>query len=203
MKKDELMKRREFIAKSGILSAGVCMAGTGLLASCTGKSKSGDLAKHVIDRVEFGKADYHWPRPAGKNARIGPHGQHHKANYIKLFTDQGAIGWGVSKHKESDQESLRESIMGKTMGQLIIPSEGIASEVNTVFDIALHDLAGVILDQPVYKMLGAEGPMGKEVYSGMIYFDELEPEENPAGIEKVMTRAWRIVAGTTNTATGS
>jgi L-alanine-DL-glutamate epimerase-like enolase superfamily enzyme len=44
----------------------------------------------------------------------------------------------------------------------------------------------VILNQPVYQMLGAAGPHEAPVYSGMIYLDELEPEENPAGVEKVL-----------------
>jgi len=180
------MKRRDFIAKSGMLSASACLAGSGLLASCAGQSKNRILAKHVIDKVEYGSVNYHWPRHAGKNARRGIHGQHHKANFIKLYTDQGSMGWGIGKYGESDKDSLAESVRGKNVGQLILPSEGITAGVNRAFDIALHDLAGVILDQPVYSMLGAEGPAEKEVYSGMIYFDELEPEENPAGIDKVM-----------------
>jgi D-galactarolactone cycloisomerase len=181
-----MMKRRDFIAKSGVLSAGAYMAGSGLLASCTGQSKNRELAKHVIDKVEYGSVNYHWPRHVGKNARIGIHGQHKKANYIKLYTDQGATGWAYGRYGEADKASLMESVLGKNLDQLIVPSEGIGSEVHKAFDLVLHDLAGVILDQPVYKMLGASGPREKEVYSGMIYFDELEPEENPAGIEKVM-----------------
>jgi len=122
----------------------------------------------------------------GKNARIGIHGQFKKANIVKLFTDQGAMGWGMGSYRESDIEVLKESVLGKTLDQLIIPSEGLVQEVNRAFDLALHDLAGIVLDQPVYQLLGAAGQKEKEVYSGMIYFDELEPEENPAGIEKVM-----------------
>jgi len=185
-KRVQLMKRRDFITKSGVISSGVCLAGSGLLASCSGQSKIRDLTKHVIDKVEYGTVNYHWPRHAGKNARRGIHGQYHTAKYIKLYTDQGATGWGISKYEEAEKDPLAESVRGKSVGQLIIPSEGIVAEVNRAFDLALHDLAGVILDQPVYKMLGEAGPREKEVYSGMIYFDELEPEENPSGIEKVM-----------------
>jgi L-alanine-DL-glutamate epimerase-like enolase superfamily enzyme len=54
------------------------------------------------------------------------------------------------------------------------------------FDAALHDLAGVILKQPVWKMLGAAEPILHPIYSGMIYFDDLYPEERPAGIEQVL-----------------
>ncbi len=54
------------------------------------------------------------------------------------------------------------------------------------FDFALHDLAGMILDMPVYKMLGSKGPRSTRVYSGMIYFDELEPEEDPGGLDNLL-----------------
>jgi D-galactarolactone cycloisomerase len=180
------MKRRDFIIKTGALSGGAYLAGSGLLASCAGQSKNKELTKHTIDKVEFGSANFHWPRLVGKNGRIGVHGQNHKANYVKLFTDQGAMGWGMGSARESEREALINSILGKTVDQLIIPSEGIVQDVNRNFDLALHDLAGIILNQPVYQLLGAAGPKEKEVYSGMIYLDELEPEENPAGVEKVM-----------------
>jgi L-alanine-DL-glutamate epimerase-like enolase superfamily enzyme len=53
-------------------------------------------------------------------------------------------------------------------------------------DFALHDLAGVVLKLPVYQMLGAAGPQACDCYSGMIYFDDLEPPSRPAGIDKVL-----------------
>ncbi len=180
------MKRREFISKGGLLSAGVCMAGHGLLASCSGASKNRELTKHTIDRVEFGTVNFHWPRHVGRNSRIGIHGQYKKENYVKLFTDQGAIGWGIDRYTESEKEVLTQSIVGKTVDQLIIPSAGLVTGVDQAFDLALHDLAGIILDLPVYKMLGGAGPNATEVYSGMIYFDELDPEDNPAGLDKIM-----------------
>jgi len=180
------MKRREFITRSGIFSSGAILAGSGLLVSHTGLSKNSELGSHTIDRVEFGTASFRWPRPVGKNARIGVHGQFKKSNYVKLFTNQGAMGWGMGDYQESEKEVLIQSIMTKRVDHLIIPSEGLIQGVHPAFDFALHDLAGIILDQPVYRMLGATGPLETEVYSGMIYFDELEPEKNPAGIDKVL-----------------
>jgi L-alanine-DL-glutamate epimerase-like enolase superfamily enzyme len=181
------MNRRDFLIKSGILSSGAMVAGSGLLASCAWPSKNKELSRHVINKVEFGTANFHWPRQVGKNARIGVHGQYKKANYIKLFTNQGAMGWGMVPHVEKDEEdALKSFVLGKTVNQFIIPSEGLLDGVHPAFDLALHDLAGIILDQPVYQMLGAAGPQNKEIYSGMIYLDELEPEEDPAGIDRVM-----------------
>jgi len=180
------MQRREFILRSGILSCGTLIAGNGTLASCTGSSKDKELSKHIIDRIEFGSANYHWPRLVGKNSRLDVHGQHKVEKYVKLYTNQGAIGWALTSARIQDENELRESILAKTLDHLIIPSEGLVQGVNRAFDLALHDLAGVVLDQPVYRMLGAEGLKENTVYSGMIYLDELEPEDNPSGIDKVL-----------------
>ena len=53
-------------------------------------------------------------------------------------------------------------------------------------DFALHDLMGVILNQPVYKLLGANGTIETPVYSGMIYLDELNPKNKTKGIDAIL-----------------
>jgi L-alanine-DL-glutamate epimerase-like enolase superfamily enzyme len=69
-------------------------------------------------------------------------------------------------------------------------------DLSPFVDLALHDLMGVILDKPVYKLLGARGTKNTPIYSGMIYFDELEPEDNPAGIDKILENCqWDIDYG--------
>lgn len=144
------------------------------------------MSKHVIDKVEFGTAPINWPRLVGKNGRIGVHGQHKQAKFVRLATNQGASGWGHQRGRKADLAALEESVLGKTVDQLIHPSKGILKGVNQTFDLALHDLAGIVLDKPVYQLLGAKGEKHHTIYSGMIYFDELEPEDNPAGLEKIL-----------------
>jgi len=181
------MIRRDFLIKSGILSTGALIAGKGALTSCTGSGKYKELAKHTIDQVEFGHINWSWPRFVGKNGRIGRHGQHHRQNIVQLKTDQGASGWGlVSWGKGEDTEALTSLITGKTVDQLFHADAGILADEYLAFDFALHDLAGIILDIPVYQMLGAKGPKSTPVYSGMIYFDELEPEEDPLGLDNIL-----------------
>ena len=75
---------------------------------------------------------------------------------------------------------------GESVGELIDPATGIRSAKYHVLDIPLHDLAGVILLQPVWAMTGASKPHLTKVYSGMIYFDDLDPTDNPAGVDKVL-----------------
>jgi D-galactarolactone cycloisomerase len=53
-------------------------------------------------------------------------------------------------------------------------------------DIPLHDLAGVILGVPVYEMLGSKGKRETPCYDGMIYMDDILPEDDPVGIEAVL-----------------
>jgi L-alanine-DL-glutamate epimerase-like enolase superfamily enzyme len=182
------MKRRDFIFQSILVSSGALLTGSSLLRSCSDNSRYKELGKHSIDKVEFGVVNYHWPRHVGRNSRIGVHGQYLKARFVKLFTDQGAMGWGMlaNSFKMEMAEELRNTILGKTVDQLIDPDSGIMPGVERYFDHALHDLAGVILKMPVYEILGANGPLATDIYSGMIYFDELEPEDNPAGVDRIL-----------------
>lgn len=177
------MFRREFLLHTGLFSAGTFFIPEPLLFAQRSRDKYPELAKHFIDRVEFGEADYHWPRPVGKNGRIGVHGQYKKDRYVKIYTDQGALGWGGTHRVREDKSELAQTLLGKRVSDLIDPDEGILEAKNRAFDFALHDLAGVILDKPVYQLLGAQGPKENDVYSGMIYLDELD---NPKGIDQVL-----------------
>jgi L-alanine-DL-glutamate epimerase-like enolase superfamily enzyme len=103
------------------------------------------------------------------------------------------MGWGMSRGSGAE---IAESIKGKAISDLIDPATGILSGVPPAFDFALHDLAGIILDKPVYQLLGAQGPKATQTYSGMICFDELEPPDRPAGIDKVMENCrWDVEYG--------
>jgi L-alanine-DL-glutamate epimerase-like enolase superfamily enzyme len=179
------MKRREFLMSSAVLAGGSMLNPTKLTGIPINEGQT-ELAQHIIDRVEFGKVNYHWPRHVGKNARIGIHGQYHTTTYLRLHTDQGASGWGLVNLGGKKEEAVREEAMGKTVTDLVDPEYGIREQVSPALDFALHDLAGIILNKPVYELLGAEGSKEYPVYSGMIYFDELDPEESPAGIDKVL-----------------
>ena len=72
----------------------------------------------------------------------------------------------------------------------------VRQDLSPYVDLALHDLMGVILDKPVYQLIGANGTKKTPIYSGMIYFDELEPEDNPAGMDKIIENCqWDIDYG--------
>jgi D-galactarolactone cycloisomerase len=193
MNSTNLMKRRKFIQTAVLGTGFACLPASKLIGGINGE-KYPELKKHKITKVEKIQYDYHWPRHVGKNARIGIHGQHHKSDAFKLYTDQGAMGWALGSNKIDDQQL--HQLQGQLVSELISPEKGLRSDLSPFVDLALHDLMGVILQKPVYKLLGAKGTKNTPIYSGMIYFDELEPEDNPAGIDKVLENCqWDIDYG--------
>ena len=55
---------------------------------------------------------------------------------------------------------------------------------------------GVILNKPVYELIGVNGSKTTPIYSGMIYFDELEHNGKTGGIDKILENCnWDIEYG--------
>jgi len=177
MKMQNKIKRRDFIKTVGLLGFYTCTGDpASLLADEESQNYSAKLREHNVEYAELMEVKFHWPRFVGKNGRIGFHGQHKKCTVIKLKTNQGAMGWGLSNQKAAKEF---DAIKGKSMVSLVTPGRGIAAQVPKLFDFALHDLMGVVLQKPVYQLLGAHGTKATPLYSGMIYLDELN-EDNPS-----------------------
>ncbi|RIV19844.1 mandelate racemase/muconate lactonizing protein [Fibrisoma montanum] len=143
-----------------------------------------DLMNHRIADVRYTEVQLTWPRFVGKNARRDIHGYGPKVTVCTLTTDQGAKGWGLPNGRRSDE--VIAYVKGKRIADLFRPDVGVTDPRALAFDVPLHDLAGVILNQPVYQLLGqqqprpnAARPILTKCYSGMIYFDELEPKAGP------------------------
>ncbi len=166
------MKRKEFLQKGGAAFAGITFLPQLFLKPETTDPVYSELEHHKIDKLELIEVEYHWPRFVGKNGRIDFHGQYHKCTALKLMTDKGAMGWGLSNNSA---ENFFPLIKNKKVSELILPGKGINDELDKSVDFALHDLMGVILNQPVYKLIGQSGTKETPVYSGMIYLDELNP----------------------------
>lgn len=144
------------------------------------------LSQHRVQTIETSSVSLRWPRPVGRNAKIGVHGNGPTVTAVILKTDQGASGWGELIGNSKMLEALRPDVIGRTVADLFAPAHGITRPELKPLDFALHDLSGVILAQPVWRMLGAQSPTLVPVYSGMIYFDDLDPEDKPAGIDQVL-----------------
>lgn len=174
------MRRRDFLRSS---AAGALALGASASIRAADDSP---LGEHRITSVEFRDVPIPWPRFVGKNSSKGHHGRGPNASVAVLGTDRGAAGWGQLQTGRKQAEELRDKLVGRTVASVLDPATGIRSDDWYAFDIPLHDLAGVILNQPVWRMLGADEPFVTKVYSGMIYFDDLDPEDDPDGIDKVL-----------------
>ena len=97
-----------------------------------------------------------------------------------METDRGATGWGLPLY-DGDPAGL----VGRNLAELIDPDRGVIDPAAEFLDYPLHDLAARILEVPVYAMLGSAGTPRVRCYSGGIYFDDLDPVDDPAGIEVI------------------
>ncbi|OXU14688.1 mandelate racemase/muconate lactonizing enzyme family protein [Sedimentisphaera salicampi] len=178
------MKRREFLQASAAAAAAL---GYSNPASANEPAEiSQALSDHKISSIQYDRVRLKYPRHVGRNSRLGHHGNGPTVSICKIRTDKGAEGWGTFYAGRDRAEILNNSLKGLKISDLITPASGIKPSAPEQLDIALHDLAGKILEMPVYKMLGAAGPESTNCYSGMIYFDDLDPEDNPEGIDKVL-----------------
>lgn len=139
------------------------------------------LAEHTIERLEFRKTVRRYPRPIGYNAQRGPHGLTQQVHLCRIFTNQGATGWSFCGANEEAPRRL----IGRNISELFSPESGTVFEAKCL-DVALHDLAGNILGQPVWRMLGGRGGRSIPIYSGAMYFDDLNPEGEAPGVQALL-----------------
>ncbi len=154
------------------------------------------LNEHRIAAVESRPVRLRYPRPVGRNAVRGHHGTGPTEPVVILRTDQGAAGWALGRVGADGVEALLARLKGRPVGELIDPASGILDPQWRGLDFVLHDLAGRILNKPVYELLGKKGPARHPCYSGMIYFDDLDPEDRPGGIDAVLANVkWDVEHG--------
>lgn len=186
------MNRRNFI--NYMAAAGTtalipdAIAGNSFFTSgASGISDSSkELDYHVLDRITFTKVKLSYPRLVGRNAQKGIHGYGPEVTICSLYTRQGAKGIGMLRGSSEAGEKAFTSLKGKKLSEVFDPAIGALNDAAIVFDIPLHDLAGVVLSKPVYKLLGQENPIVTKCYSGMIYMDDLDPLDNPSGLDKIV-----------------
>ncbi|MBX7165435.1 MAG: hypothetical protein K1X74_03715 [Pirellulales bacterium] len=177
------MHRRQFLARA---SAGIVATAAGVARS-QASAANASLAEHHLAAIETRPVPLPWPRLVGRNAKLDIHGRGPTITAVILHTDRGASGWGEILPGPPGIETLREQFLGQPISQLLAAETGILSKSLTPLDVALHDLAGIILDQPVWRLIGGgQTPQLFPIYSGMIYFDDLTPVERPGGIDQVL-----------------
>jgi D-galactarolactone cycloisomerase len=140
------------------------------------------LAEHYIKEIRTLRISSRYTRTIGRNSRIKNHGDGPNTQIRVIITDKGAMGWGASYTPEDQMPNF----IGLSIAELFKPEIGIVTDEAMPLDYALHDLAAVIMDQPVYKMLGYKGKLAIPCYDGAIYMDDLVPEESPRGVSAII-----------------
>lgn len=144
------------------------------------------MKEHRIARITFREFRCRYPRLHGKNAVKTYHGFGGSVPIVQIETDQGAVGWGALCRSVAEARAAQELLLGRALSEVFDPSIGILDERMAAYDIALHDLAGVILGLSVARMLNPNAKSFVRVYDGAIYMNDIIPEERPQGIERVL-----------------
>ena len=140
------------------------------------------LSEHHIKEIKTLRVSSRYTRTITSNSRIKHHGEGPNTQVRAIVTDQGAVGWGPSHASDEEMPDLT----GRAIAELIDPAVGVIADEAMPLDYALHDLAGFILDLPVYQMLGGKGETAIPCYDGAIYMDDLFPEEAPRGVDIIV-----------------
>lgn len=144
------------------------------------------LSGHRIDRVSFYRFRARYPRLHGKNAQKTYHGFGGTVTVAKIWTDQGASGWGALSDSLEKAKACAARVTGKKLTDVFAAGTGILNPDDKALDLPLHDLAGVILGIPVSKMISETAAPKIAVYDGAIYMNDIIPEDRPQGVEQVL-----------------
>ncbi|HWQ15280.1 MAG TPA: enolase C-terminal domain-like protein [Roseiflexaceae bacterium] len=129
------------------------------------------------------------PRPAGSNARLGPHGATVRVPLLRLTDEEGVTGFG---HCRATPEETR-ALIGRRLDEVFAPGEGIA-EPWLAFDFPLWDLAAHRAGLPVYALAAAEAalhgvPLLVPCYDTSLYFDDLHLPDDRAAAALIAAEA--------------
>lgn len=142
----------------------------------------GLMTEHRIAAVETEPLAVRYPRTVGRNARLGSHGSGFSTTAAVVRTDTGFSGWGLVEGRAVDSSAL----IGRSLAEVFDADVGVTDRHALPLDLALHDLAAQIFDLPVHQLLGGHGNRAVTCYSGAIYFDDLDPADNPRGLTAVL-----------------
>lgn len=144
------------------------------------------LGRHTVTKIDYLYPRARYPRIHGKNAIKGYHGFGGTVEIAKIHTDLGAAGWASLCRKTDTARGQERLILGKKLTEIFDPETGILSDGYIAFDIALHDLAGRILNIPICQMINPDSAEYVRVYDGAIYMNDIIPEDRPFGLEFIL-----------------
>ena len=147
-----------------------------------------------IVKIELARLEGTRPRAAGLNARIGAHGTTVRPPILRLTTDDGATGFGVSRISRENAER----VLGKRLSEvfsLAVETAGAGPDWIGL-EYPLWDLMAKRAGQPAYAF--AAGLAGRPVpaapfhvpcYDTSLYFDDLQIDANDAAAALIAEEA--------------
>lgn len=151
-----------------------------------------ELEQHKISKINTKRVRNRYPRLYGKNSRLAEHSYGGDITILEVITDKGAMGWGMKCDGPAracgtykNKEELNAAFIGKRISDIFHPQVGVLVDDAMQLDFALHDLAGKILNMPVYKMMD-EVQISIDCYDGAIYMNDISPDSNPKGLEAIL-----------------
>ena len=178
------MHRRQFVQSIAWGAAGIAATGSlpaGHDAAIREPADTSALSDHRIAKVEARQVADRYPRFVGRNSFGTPQGRGGTRQLRVITTDRGARAWGLAW---GGDERFRH-LLGAKLSDLFDPRQGPSEEALPI-ELPLYDLVGRLWHKPIYQLLGAVGPRDVPIYSGAIYFDDLEPADKPRGAEGVV-----------------
>ncbi len=128
------------------------------------------------------------PRPAGANARLGPHGPNVTVPLVRLTLDDGTTGFGRSRATPDDLAPL----LGVALDDAFTPAStdgpgGVVGAFASA-EFALWDTLGLATGRPVWSLVAHFAGMAVPgqapqvpVYDTSLYFDDLHLDSHEAG----------------------
>jgi len=147
------------------------------LRRCTVRQPSAGsfMSKTIVSKIEWGALTGQRPRRAGRNARLGEHGQTVRVPLARITLSDGTSGFGPCRAMPAHASE----IIGLPFDTVFRTQAGVAA-VARDFDYALWDLCGHLRQQPVYALAAAmynkPAPVSLRVpcYDTSLYFDDLD-----------------------------
>ncbi|MBM3263689.1 MAG: hypothetical protein FJY97_09745 [candidate division Zixibacteria bacterium] len=141
-----------------------------------------------VRRIAYVEISGESPKMIGKNAVKDDHGATTRERLVRVFTDTGQEGFGVTRASADEIGQEAEQALGQPVSEFLDPAEGIRSRG---LEHALWDLVGQISDRPVWTFLGPSRRERIEAYDGGLYFCDLVAPEK--GLDRVAQEAQESV----------
>jgi L-alanine-DL-glutamate epimerase-like enolase superfamily enzyme len=137
-----------------------------------------------ITRIEMATLVGTRPRPAGSNARLGPHGPTVRLPIVRLTTADGAAGFGRCTATEHQLRTL----LGTAPAAIVGP-QGV-SPGWLPFEYPLLDLAARLAGKPVWQLVAPNATAQIVTsYDTSLYFDDLNLDDDDAAVALIAGEA--------------